>query len=90
MNTADMFWVGASVLWFAFWPTTIWKVYKTKNVEGLSLVSWIVEFFAVLCSLISGVLWREWSIIVSMGVFLVLTSWLILLIVKYREKRRIV
>lgn len=82
---ADFFWAAASIIWFFFWPPTIYKVYRTKDVGGLSLISWINETVSLTCALVAGIIWGEWTIIISMSVFIVCTVWLIVLIIRYRK-----
>jgi uncharacterized protein with PQ loop repeat len=85
VDAADILWAASSVLWFLFWPPTLWKVYKTKDVGGLSLLAWSIEVGATGFAAVAGAIWGHWSVVASMGCFCLLSIWLCALIVRYRR-----
>lgn len=77
--------VAATLTTSAFVPQ-VYKTWKTKDVEGLSLVMYIVFFVGVVLWLIYGILITSLPMIVANCFTTLLGGLLIYLKLKYRKK----
>lgn len=76
----------AGIIWSIELCPQIIKTYKTKNVEGVSLLFFICCLLAYTCYTVGNILLANWNLVIAHIPSTLLTLWMVFLIIKYRRK----
>lgn len=87
VEVADLLWIGATVLWTAWWPASFVKLLKEKDSTGQSVIAWVAHDIAEILAVASGVLWQKWSLAGSSALLGTCGIVMTVLVMKYRRKR---
>jgi len=69
----------------SFVPQVV-RIYRTKNVRDISLVTFVVLSVGTVAWFIYGVLIKEWPVIIANAVTFVLVVLIMIMKIKYRER----
>ena len=69
----------------AFIPQVI-KVWKSKNVDGVSLSMFIIFIIGVTCWLVYGIILNQMPLIIANFITLVLALFIIIAVIKFKKK----
>jgi MtN3 and saliva related transmembrane protein len=78
--------LAAFLTTYSFLPQVI-KIYKTNNTDGISLKMYCVFVIGVMMWLIYGIMLQQFPTIVANSATLVLSSFILLRIIKNRRKK---
>lgn len=75
----------AGIIWGIELIPQLIKTYKTKNVEGISLLFFIGSLIAYTTYIVGNAMLQNWNIIIAHIPSVILTIWMVILIIKYRR-----
>lgn len=86
MKLIDLLGMGAATLTTACFVPQVVRLWRTRNAEGISLVTFAAFLVGVALWLAYGLILRAWPIIIANAVTLVLALAIIVLTVRFRKK----
>ena len=86
MKFIDLLGAAAATLTTGCFIPQVVRLWRTRNAEGISLVTFSAFSVGVVLWLAYGVIMEAWPIIFSNGITLVLTFAIIVLTVRFRRK----
>ena len=87
MKFVDLLGSAAATLTTGCFIPQVVRLWRTRNAEGISLVTFSAFSVGVVLWLVYGVIMEAWPIILSNAITLVLTFAIIVLTVRFRRRR---
>ena len=87
MNAIDIIGLVAAALTTGSFVPQVVRLWRTRDAEGISLVTFAVFSVGVVLWLIYGVMVHSWPVILSNAVTIVLTIAIVVLTMRFRRQR---
>ncbi len=87
MNIGNLLICIAGIIWGIELIPQMIKTYKSKNVDGISLLFFSMCLFAYLCYMTGSYLLQQWIILFSHLPSLIFNFTMVCMIIKYKKKK---
>jgi hypothetical protein len=83
---ADILWLIASAGWFLWYPSSFYRMLKTRDATNQSVFSWVSYAASDFIAATAGLFWQQWIMAGSLYCHFIFNTIYLILVLKFKKK----